>query len=275
VLEVNPRGSRTVPFVSKATGVPLARIATRVIAGQKLRDMGLPGWEESARAGRVPSRRDLQHVAVKEAVLPFRRLPGVDTTLGPEMKSTGEVMGVGVDFPTAFAKAELGAGDRLPREGTVFLSVADAEKDSLILMALVLSTSGLRILATEGTHRALRLNGIQSESVLKHTEGEELRAAAAAAGRDASDIITIVDRIEAGEIDLVINVPRGRGARTDGYEIRRAALQHTVPTMTNAAAAHAVVQAIAAACKNREIDVVCLQDLHGLLAASAAEGPRS
>ena len=161
VLEVNPRGSRTVPFVSKATGVPLARIATRVIAGQKLRDMGLPGWEESARAGRVPSRRDLQHVAVKEAVLPFRRLSGVDTTLGPEMKSTGEVMGVGDDFPTAFAKAELAAGDRLPREGTVFVSVADAEKDALILMALVLSTSGFRILATEGTHRALRLNGIE------------------------------------------------------------------------------------------------------------------
>jgi carbamoyl-phosphate synthase large subunit len=273
VLEVNPRGSRTVPFVSKATGVPLARVATRVIAGQKLRDMGLPGWEESARAGRVPSRRDLQHVAVKEAVLPFRRLSGVDTTLGPEMKSTGEVMGVGVDFPTAFAKAELAAGDRLPREGTVFLSVADAEKDALILMALVLSTSGFRILATEGTHRALRLNGIESEPVLKHTEGEEMRAAAAMSAGGASGaagIVTIVDRIEAGEIDLVINVPRGRGARTDGYEIRRAALQHGVPTMTNAAAAHAVVQAIAAACKNREIDVVCLQDLHGLLAASAA-----
>ena len=273
VLEVNPRGSRTVPFVSKATGVPLARIATRVIAGQKLRDMGLPGWAESARAGRVPSRRDLQHVAVKEAVLPFRRLSGVDTTLGPEMKSTGEVMGVGVDFPTAFAKAELAAGDRLPREGTVFLSVADAEKDALILMALVLSTSGFRILATEGTHRALRLNGIESELVLKHTEGEELRASAATSAGGASGaagVVTIVDLIEAGEIDLVINVPRGRGARTDGYEIRRAALQHGVPTMTNAAAAHAVVQAIAGACKNREIDVVCLQDLHGLLAASAA-----
>ncbi len=273
VLEVNPRGSRTVPFVSKATGVPLARIATRVIAGQRLRDMGLPGWEESTRAGRVPSRRDLQHVAVKEAVLPFRRLAGVDTTLGPEMKSTGEVMGVGDDFPTAFAKAELAAGDRLPREGTVFLSVADAEKDSLILMALVLSTSGFKILATEGTQRALRLNGIEAEPVLKHTEGEELRAAAATSAGGASGaagVVTIVDRIEAGEIDLVINVPRGRGARTDGYEIRRAALQHCVPTMTNAAAAHAVVQAIAAAQKRKDIDVVCLQDLHGLLAASAA-----
>jgi carbamoyl-phosphate synthase large subunit len=287
VLEVNPRGSRTVPFVSKATGVPLARIATRVIAGQKLRDMGLPGWDESARAGRVPSRRDLQHVAVKEAVLPFRRLSGVDTTLGPEMKSTGEVMGVGKDFPAAFAKASLAAGDRLPREGTVFVSVADAEKDAVILMALILSTAGFRILATEGTHRALRLNGVESESVLKHTEGEKLRAAArsgavaklgAVAGTSAPSaagaqlgIVTIVDLIEAGDIDMVINVPRGRGARADGYEIRRAALQHGVPTMTNAAAAHAAVQAIAGAAKSSEIVVTCLQDLHGLLADSAAE----
>jgi len=279
VLEVNPRGSRTVPFVSKATGVPLARIATRVIAGQKLRDMGLPGWEESVSAGRVPSRRDLRHVAVKEAVLPFRRLPGVDTTLGPEMKSTGEVMGVGDDFPTAFAKAELAAGDGLPREGTVFLSVADAEKDALILMALVLSTSGFRILATEGTHRALRLNGIDSEFVLKHTEGEEMREAAAkakkrgrrsgAAAATSEPVVTIVDLIEAGEIDLVINVPRGRGARTDGYEIRRAALQHGVPTMTNAAAAHAVVQAIAAARRHQDVSVSCLQDLHVVIDEAA------
>jgi carbamoyl-phosphate synthase large subunit len=287
VLEVNPRGSRTVPFVSKATGVPLARIATRVIAGQKLRDLGLPGWEESARAGRVPCRRDLCHVAVKEAVLPFSRLPGVDTTLGPEMKSTGEVMGVGTDFPAAFAKASLAAGDRLPREGTVFVSVADAEKDAVILMALILSTAGFRILATEGTHRALRLNGIESEAVLKHTVGVEMRAALQAAGaarptpagpageprgrRRPEEIVTVVDLIEAGEIDLVINVPRGRGARTDGYEIRRAALHRGVPTMTNAAAAHAVVQAIAAAAKAREISVICLQDLHGRLAVSAGK----
>ncbi len=117
VLEVNPRGSRTVPFVSKATGVSLARVATRVIAGQKLRDMGLPGWKESIAAGWVPCRRDLQHVAVKEAVLPFPRFPGVDTTLGPEMKSTGEVMGVGASFPEAFAKATLAAGDRLASGG--------------------------------------------------------------------------------------------------------------------------------------------------------------
>ncbi len=305
VLEVNPRGSRTVPFVSKATGVSLARVATRVIAGQKLRDLGLPGWKESIGAGRVPGRRDLQHVAVKEAVLPFPRFPGVDTTLGPEMKSTGEVMGIGASFPEAFAKAELAAGDRLPREGAIFMSVADAEKDAAVLMALMLSTLGFRILATGGTHRALRLNGIESKAVLKHTEGLKMRAALAAVEATATSgvapdgiaparltaaavdaaagaiadgpegappIVTVVDLIEAGEVDLVINIPRGRGARADGYEIRRAALRRGVPTMTNAAAAHAAVQAIANARRNPDVTVVCLQDLHGRLAVSAAGG---
>ncbi|HEY5528350.1 MAG TPA: carbamoyl-phosphate synthase large subunit [Thermoleophilia bacterium] len=278
VLEVNPRGSRTVPFVSKATGVSLARIATRVIAGQKLRDMGLPGWEESVAAGRVPCRRDLEHVAVKEAVLPFPRFPGVDTTLGPEMKSTGEVMGVGTDFPMAFAKASLAAGDRLPRDGTVFISVADAEKDTVVLMALMLSMLGFRVFATEGTHRTLILNGIDSELVLKHTVGLQLKAEleedARKSGQPVEEIrvTTIVDMIEAGDVDLVINIPRGRGARSDGYEIRRAALRRGVPAMTNAAAAHAAVQAIAGARKTREITVTCLQDLHSRLAISAQSG---
>ncbi len=278
VLEVNPRGSRTVPFVSKATGVSLARIATRVIAGNKLRELDLPGWEESKAGGRIPCRRDLQHVSVKEAVLPFPRFPGVDTTLGPEMKSTGEVMGVGASFPEAFAKASLAAGDRLPAGGSIFMSVADAEKDAAILMALLLKTLGFNILATGGTQRALTLNGIESEPVLKYTEGLEIRAAMVAAassaepglGADDPDAIppveTIVELIEAGKIDLVINIPRGRGARSDGYEIRRAALRHRVPTMTNAAAAHAAVQAIASARRSGRISVTCLQDLHELLA---------
>ncbi len=272
VLEVNPRGSRTVPFASKATGVPLARVATRVIAGLRLRDLDLPGWAESLAAGMIPRRRDLRHVAVKEVVLPFPRFPGVDTTLGPEMKSTGEVMGVGRSFPEAFAKASLGAGDRLPRKGTIFISVADSEKDSVVLMALVLSTLGFRILATEGTHRVLKLNGIEAEPVLKHTVGMELRAAAMEEG--AGTITTIVDLIEAGEVDLVINIPRGRGARTDGYEIRRAALRRRVPTMTNAAAAHAAVQAIANDLRRGgEVTVTCLQDLHGFT-TQLAGGPR-
>jgi carbamoyl-phosphate synthase large subunit len=231
--------------------------------------MGLPGWDMSVAAGRVPSRRDLEHVAVKEAVLPFPRFPGVDTTLGPEMKSTGEVMGVGTSFPEAFAKASLAAGDKLPRTGSIFISVADAEKDTVVLMALMLSTLGFRILATEGTHRALVLNGIDSVPVMKHTVGMEKRAAG------ATEITTVVDLIEAGEIDMVINIPRGRGARSDGYEIRRAALRQGVPTMTNAAAAHAAVQAIANDHKRREISVVCLQDLHSRLAATANGAPET
>ena len=182
VLEVNPRGSRTVPFVSKATGVPLARIATRVVAGHKLRDMGLPGWEASIVAGRVPRRRDFSYVSVKEAVLPFPRFPGVDTTLGPEMKSTGEVMGVGPSFPMAFDKSQLAAGNRLPRSGTVFISVTDVDKDSAVLAARMLSMVGFDILATDWTHKTLQRNGIPSCPVLKFTQGQRLREADARSG---------------------------------------------------------------------------------------------
>ena len=176
VLEVNPRGSRTVPFVSKATGVPLAQVATRVIAGHKLRDLDLPEWAESLANGRVPRKRTFGHVAVKEAVLPFPRFPGVDTTLGPEMKSTGEVMGVGRTFPEAFGKASLAAGDRLPTTGTVFISVTDADKDAAMGVARRFSEFGFSILATAGTHTSLARNGIDSTSVLKYTEGVERRA---------------------------------------------------------------------------------------------------
>jgi carbamoyl-phosphate synthase large subunit len=274
VLEVNPRGSRTVPFVSKATGVPLARVATKVIAGHRLRDLDLPGWAESVGAGRVPRRRDLGHVAVKEAVLPFPRFPGVDTTLGPEMKSTGEVMGIGPSFPVAFHKATLAAGDRLPREGTVFISVCDADKAAVVGVADTLARLGFRLLATSGTHTTLERNGIASESVLKYTEGSAGRQlpapgstgdAHAPGATDAGDaapfVPTIVDMIEAGAVDLVINTPRGRGARADGYEIRRVALRRGVPTMTTIAAALAAVQAIEVV-RDGEPAVICLQELH-------------
>ncbi len=255
VLEVNPRGSRTIPYVSKAVGVPLARVATRVIAGVRLRDQDLPGWEESLAEGRVPRKRDLEHMSVKEAVLPFPRFPGVDTTLGPEMKSTGEVMGVGLNFPEAFEKAFLAAGDRLPDQGgTVFLSVADADKEAAVGVAWQLHHLGYELLATEGTHRTLRRTGIPSRLVLKYTEGLALAAEA--------DAPTIVDLIEAGEVDLVINTPRGRGARADGYEIRRAALNRRVPTVTTMSAAQAVAQAMAIKQRRTEIDVIALQDLH-------------
>ena len=272
VLEVNPRGSRTVPFVSKATGVPLARIATRVVAGHKLKDMGLPGWEASVAAGRVPRRRDFSYVSVKEAVLPFPRFPGVDTTLGPEMKSTGEVMGVGPSFPVAFDKSQLAAGNRLPRSGTVFLSVTDADKDSAVLAARMLSMVGFEILATDWTHKTLQRNGIPSCAVLKFTEGRQLREAAAedagvppAADGLGSEVRTIVDLIEAGEVDLIINTPRGRGARSDGYEIRRAAVRRGITAITTMSAAQAAVQAILTA-HGGEIVVTCLQDMHRELA---------
>ena len=272
VLEVNPRGSRTVPFVSKATGVPLARIATRVVAGHKLRDMGLPGWEASVAAGRVPRRRDFSYVSVKEAVLPFPRFPGVDTTLGPEMKSTGEVMGVGPSFPVAFDKSQLAAGNRLPRSGTVFLSVTDADKDSDVLAARMLSMVGFDILATDWTHKTLQRNGIPSRPVLKFTQGQQLREAAAAGGDVAdgqgSEVSTIVDLIEAGEVDLIINTPRGRGARSDGYEIRRAAVRRGITAITTMSAAQAAVQAILAA-HDGEVVVTCLQDMHRELAGGA------
>lgn len=274
VLEVNPRGSRTVPFVSKATGVPLARVATQVIAGHKLRDLNLPGWQQARAEGRIPRRRDLSHVAVKEAVLPFPRFPGVDTTLGPEMKSTGEVMGVASSFPLAFGKAELAAGTRLPRRGTVFMSVTDADKDSAVLIARLLQMGGFDIVATNWTHKALARNGITAQLVLKHTEGEELRLLArgelpaegplqeeAALLEERAGIVTVVDLIEEGKVALVINTPRGRGARADGYEIRRAAMRRGVPLITTMAAALAAVQAMVSP-RPEEHVVHCLQDLH-------------
>jgi len=257
VLEVNPRASRTVPYVSKAVGVPLARVATRVMAGRPLADMDLPGWEESQAQGRVPGPRGFAHVAVKEAVLPFRRFPGVDTMLGPEMKSTGEVMGVGASFPVAFGKAQLAAGDGLPLEGTVFISVCDADKDAAVAIADLLAQMGFRLRATRGTHTILMRNGVESEVVLKHTEGLELLESGVA----ADEVRTIVDLIEEGEIDLVINTPRGRGARADGYEIRCSSLRHDVATITTMAAAHAAVQAIGVA-REEGAGVVCLQDLN-------------
>ncbi len=264
VLEVNPRGSRTVPFVSKATGVPLAKIATQVIAGHKLADLQPPGWEESLATGRVPSHRGFTHVAVKEAVLPFPRFPGVDTTLGPEMKSTGEVMGVGRSFPVAFGKASLAAGDRLPQSGTVFISVCDADKAAAVGVAATLARLGFRLLATAGTQDTLARNGIPAEMVLKHSEGMALR-------EEHGDVVTVVDLIDAGEVDLVINTPRGGGARADGYEIRGAAVRRKVPAMTTMAAAQAAAQAIEAA-RTGQVPVACLQELHGPSSGFAVHG---
>ena len=221
VLEANPRASRTVPFASKATGVNLVTAACQVVAGAKLAELGLP------------ERRSLGHVAVKAAVLPFARFPGADPVLGPEMRSTGEVMASAADLPTAFAKAERAAGRPLPTSGTVFLSVRDADKPALVPVAETLAGLGFQLLATTGTADSLAKAGLTVERVPKVTEG--------------GNGPTVVDLIRRGRCNLVVNTPFGSGARTDGYLIREAALVARVPCITTlsgaAAAAHAIANA--------------------------------
>ena len=237
VLEVNPRASRTVPYVSKATGVPLAKVAARVMGGMMLAEMDLPDED-----------RDLGRYCVKEAVMPFGRFPGTDSTLGPEMKSTGEVMGVAPDFPAAYAKSQLAIDYSLPGEGTAFISVCDRDKRSIVSIARHLTQLGFRILSTKGTARLLRASGITVEEVAKVHEGRP----------------NIVDAIKNGGVQLVINTPFGRETRSDGYHIRTAAVQHGVSNITTLAAAQASVQAIEAM-KDGRLDVIALQDFGGAL----------
>jgi carbamoyl-phosphate synthase large subunit len=219
VLEANPRASRTVPFASKATGVNLVAAACRVAAGAQLRDLDLQ-----------PERAPAQ-VSVKAAVLPFARFPGADPVLGPEMRSTGEVMASAADLPTAFAKAERAAGRPLPTQGTAFLSVRNADKPALVPVAAALSGLGFRLLATTGTADALAAAGLEVERVRKVTEAE--------------DGPSVVDLIRRGRCNLVVNTPFGSGARTDGYLIREAALVARVPCITTLSGAAAAVHAIA------------------------------
>jgi carbamoyl-phosphate synthase large subunit len=237
VIEANPRASRTVPFVSKAVGVPLAKMACRLMLGEKLRDLDLqlpaPG---DASAG---------HVSVKEAVLPFDRFPGADALLGPEMKSTGEVMGIAADYPTAFGKAQAAAGAELPTSGTVFITVTDSDKPAATQLAASLHDLGFDIVATGGTAQAIRRMGVPVERLKKISEGSP----------------NVVDRIESGDIDLVFNTPTGSGARSDGYEIRRAAVARGIPcitTMTGATAAQRAIRAL----RRDEPEVRSLQELH-------------
>ncbi|MFA7425604.1 MAG: carbamoyl-phosphate synthase large subunit [Desulfosarcinaceae bacterium] len=233
VLEVNPRASRTVPFVSKATGVPLAKLATKVMLGATLAELGLT--EE-----KVPL-----HVSVKEAVLPFDRFPGVDTLLGPEMKSTGEVMGIDTDFGRAYAKAQLGAGQHLPVAGTVFLSVEDRDKPALVSVARQLAETGFAILATRGTSAHLTANGIANRPINKVSSGRP----------------HVVDAIKNQEIQLVINTGGGRREDTqrDGFEIRRATIKYRVPYATTLAGAKAMARGIAAL-KRQTLGVRALQE---------------
>jgi carbamoyl-phosphate synthase large subunit len=233
VIEANPRASRTVPFVSKATGLPLAKIACRVMLGEKLVSMGLPETPGG------------DHVSVKEAVLPFDRFAGVDALLGPEMRSTGEVMGVAPDFPTAFAKAQAAAGTQLPSSGTVFLTVTDSDKAAAVGIAAQLHDLGFRIVATRGTAAAIKRMGIPVETINKIQEGSP----------------HVADWIDSGDVDLVINTPTGTAARSDGYEIRRAAVARGVPCVTTIAGGMAAARAIAAARVGAPA-VVSLQELH-------------
>jgi len=245
VLEVNPRASRTVPFVSKAIGVPLAKLAAKLMVGVRLRDLGFT--EE----------RSLRHVAVKEAVLPFVKLPGVDTILGPEMKSTGEVMGIDRDFGRAFAKSQIAASGSLPLGGTAFISVRDQDKPHIAPLARRIADLGFRLVATVGTAGVLKEAGIEVQEVPKVTDGIRPH---------------IVDRMKNGEIHLVINTPEGRSSRMDSYSIRRTAVNMGIPYFTTLAAARAAVEAIRAL-RQEELEVKSLQEYHSLEPSTLSPQP--
>ncbi len=221
VLEANPRASRTVPFVSKATGIPLARLAALVMVGKTLAELREKGLLGRAASG---------HVAVKEAVLPFGRFASSDALLGPEMRSTGETMGIGTSFGVAFAKAEAGASSRLPVKGGVFVSVADRDKEAVVPVGRRLARLGFEIYATEGTARKLESAAVPVRAV----------------GKLGQEGITGLDLIKERKVGLVINTPQGRGPRADGYYLRRAALEHRIPCITTIAGAEAAVSGIAA-----------------------------
>ncbi|MBW2322446.1 MAG: carbamoyl-phosphate synthase large subunit, partial [Deltaproteobacteria bacterium] len=232
VLEVNPRASRTVPFVSKATGLPLAKVATRIMLGQTLDGMGLSEGPEP------------EHISVKEAVFPFNRFPGVDTLLGPEMKSTGEVMGIDTEFGLAYAKAQLAAGQILPRDGTVFISVRDRDKKATVEISKTLASLGFELVATRGTAQYLQDNGLKVETVNKVYEGRP----------------HVLDMIKNNRIALVINTSLGRRTVIDSESIRRAALLYKIPYVTTMAGARATASACAALLEH-ELTVQALQDI--------------
>ncbi|MEI7559203.1 MAG: carbamoyl-phosphate synthase large subunit [Actinomycetes bacterium] len=233
VIEANPRASRTVPFVSKAIGLPLAQLACRLMLGETIAQLDLPDEPLG------------DYVCVKEAVLPFDRFAGADALLGPEMRSTGEVMGIAKDFPTAFAKAQSAAGAHLPQGGAVFLSVSEGDKVLAGALASQLHDLGFRVIATRGTAEAVSRMGIPAHPINKIPEGSP----------------HVVDLIEAGEVGLVVNTPTGSGARADGWEIRAAAIGRGIPCITTMAGGLAAARAIAAA-RGSAPDVIALQDMH-------------
>jgi carbamoyl-phosphate synthase large subunit len=234
VLEVNPRASRTVPFVSKTVGVPLAKLAAKVMLGATLQDLGFT------------QERRLAHVAVKEAVLPFAKFPNVDAVLGPEMKSTGEVMGIDADFGLAFAKSQIAASGSLPTTGMVFLSVREKDKLAVAALATRLAVLGFTLIATEGTAEVIQRAGVPVERVYKVTEGVRPH---------------IVDRMKNGEVAMLVNTPEGRSARLDSYSIRRTAVTMGIPHFTTMAAAEAAAEAIGAL-RKESLTIRSLQEYH-------------
>jgi carbamoyl-phosphate synthase large subunit len=247
VIEVNPRASRTVPYVSKATGIPLAKIASRLMTGQKLKDL-LP---ESVESG-----KDLDtgaHYFVKSPVFPWGKFQGADTVLGPEMKSTGEVMGVADNFGEAFAKAQIAAGQKLPVKGTIFMSVNDADKEAVVSLARTFVEMGFHIVATHGTAEVIEAAGLQPERVYKVKEGRP----------------NVVDLIKGDRIQLIVNTPRGQDTFFDEKAIRRAAVTARIPTITTLAAARAAAEGIASLQKGR-MTVYALQELHASREAALA-----
>jgi carbamoyl-phosphate synthase large subunit len=235
VLEVNPRASRTVPFVSKATGTPWAKVAAQVMTGRKLRDLG------------ITDEPRVNGFHVKEVVLPWSKFPGVDITLGPEMRSTGEGMGSGSTFGEAFAKAQLGCNRDLPREGSVFLSVNDSDKPSLVPIAREFAALGFRIVATGGTADFLAQHGVNAETVFKVNEGRP----------------NVVDMIKNGQISMILNTPLGRASFYDELAMRRAGVQYGVVSITTLSGATAAVEAIKAI-NSGEWTVRSLQEWHKL-----------
>ena len=236
VLEVNPRASRTVPYVSKATGLPLAKIAARCMVGQTLDKQGIKFEVKPP------------YFSVKEAVFPFNKFPGIDPILGPEMRSTGEVMGIAPTFGESYAKSQIAAFGALPKNGTVFISLSDKDKESGISAARELKSMGFNLVATAGTAALLGKEGIEANSVRKHSEGT------GPLGEK-----TIVEQMVSGQIDLVINTPVGRGTRQDGWVIRTTAIQRSIPCITTVAGFNAAVEGIKAI-RESELKVKPLQE---------------
>jgi carbamoyl-phosphate synthase large subunit len=234
VLEANPRASRTVPFVSKSIGVPMAKIASRVLAGMKLKDQDFERVDPTK----------LEYFSIKEAVLPFNRFPGVDTILGPEMKSTGEVMGIDDEFGIAFAKTQISTNQKFPTPGSVFISVSDKDKDLIVDIAAKLSSLGFKLISTKGTADVLTQNNIKTDMVLKIREGRP----------------NVIDMVKNGDIDLIINTPEGSRARSDGYYMRTAAVLHNVPSITTLSAASALLQGIEEMQDSKEVSVKAIQE---------------